>query len=201
MAVSETPTTKRRGDRRDVILAAAARLFSEHGYPGTGIDEIGQAAGITGPAVYRHFENKNAVLGAVTIEAIERILANVATIVDEVTDPAEVLEALARGYVGEILAEPAAWAVVITEQRHLEPASARILNRAHRLHIAEWVHALSRLRPELTEDEMRTMVHCVLALTVATAGRNRSGLDDERTTDLLVDMTMRVLLTTPAVAG
>ena len=200
MTVGEAPAGERPSDRRDAIVAAAARLFSEHGYPGTGIDEIGHAVGITGPAVYRHFENKNAVLGAVTIGAIERILDGVAAAIDGSAQPSEVLEALARNVIGEIVAGPAAWAVVISEQRHLEPESAQMLGRAHRLHVAEWVHVLSQLRTDLTDDEMRTMVHCVLGLTVATAGRNRSGLDHQRMTEILVAMTLRVLLDTPAAA-
>lgn len=199
--MSETTSTRRRGDRRELILAAAARLFSEHGYPRTGVDEIGEAAGISGPAVYRHFENKSAVLSAVAIEAIERILAGVAEIVDDESDPAAILAALARNVIEEIVADPASWSVVISEQRHLEPASAQILTRAHRLHIEEWVHVLSQLRPDLSEDEMRTMVHCVFGLTVATAGRGRSGLDDAHLVEILVDMTLRVLRETPAASG
>src|SRR3990172_3114367 len=41
--------------RREAILDAATHLFSARGYADTGIDDIGAAVGITGPAVYRHF--------------------------------------------------------------------------------------------------------------------------------------------------
>src|SRR5690606_18584825 len=81
-----------RGHRRRAILEAAADLFSERGYPATGVDEIGEAAGITGPAVYRHFDNKNHVLSAVVKRAIERVVEGVADVVSEAGTSWEVLE-------------------------------------------------------------------------------------------------------------
>src|SRR3954464_9317806 len=53
---------KRPKDRRARIALAAAELFCERGYHGVGIDEIAEAVGITGPAVYRHFPTKYAML-------------------------------------------------------------------------------------------------------------------------------------------
>ena len=54
--VPATPT------RREQILAAAAELFARHGFHGVGIDDIGSAVGISGPALYRHFRSKDAML-------------------------------------------------------------------------------------------------------------------------------------------
>ena len=48
--------------RRDLILEAAIELFRAKGFDATGIDEIGAAAGVTGPAVYRHYESKQDIL-------------------------------------------------------------------------------------------------------------------------------------------
>ena len=60
------PPDQRRRDprRRQRILHAAAELVAEHGYHEVGMADIGAAAGITGPAVYRHFDGKSAVLVA-----------------------------------------------------------------------------------------------------------------------------------------
>jgi AcrR family transcriptional regulator len=44
--------------RREVIAAAAAVLFSEHGYRGASIEAIARASGVTPPVVYEHFESK-----------------------------------------------------------------------------------------------------------------------------------------------
>ena len=44
--------------RRELVEAAAARLFAERGYAGTTLDEVAAAAGVTKPIVYRHFASK-----------------------------------------------------------------------------------------------------------------------------------------------
>jgi len=44
--------------RREVIAAAAAELFAEHGYRGTSIEEIAGRSGVTPPVVYEHFASK-----------------------------------------------------------------------------------------------------------------------------------------------
>lgn len=38
------------------------RLFREKGFRGTSINDIGAAAGVTGPALYRHFSGKGELL-------------------------------------------------------------------------------------------------------------------------------------------
>ena len=47
--------------RRQLILEAAGRLFSERGHDGTRLDDVAAAAGVTKPVVYRHFEDKTAL--------------------------------------------------------------------------------------------------------------------------------------------
>jgi AcrR family transcriptional regulator len=44
--------------RRLLIVEAAGRLFGEHGYDGTRLDDVAAAAGVTKPVVYRHFDSK-----------------------------------------------------------------------------------------------------------------------------------------------
>lgn len=58
-----TPAATRRTrltalERRNLVLAAAARRFASGGYDGTTIDEIASDAGVTKPIVYRHFASK-----------------------------------------------------------------------------------------------------------------------------------------------
>ena len=47
--------------RRHLIVEAAGRLFGEHGYDGTRLDDIAAAAGVTKPVLYRHFDDKTAL--------------------------------------------------------------------------------------------------------------------------------------------
>lgn len=45
-------------ERREQLLSVATRLFAERGYDATTTASIAEAAGITEPVLYRHFQNK-----------------------------------------------------------------------------------------------------------------------------------------------
>ena len=61
--------TKKGARRRDAILAAAADLFRERGFRATSLDDIGAAAGVSGPAIYRYFGSKHELLATLIEEA------------------------------------------------------------------------------------------------------------------------------------
>ena len=56
------PPAPRRRSRRDEILEIAVGLFAARGYHGVSMDDIGSAAGVTGPALYHHFGRRDDVL-------------------------------------------------------------------------------------------------------------------------------------------
>ncbi len=63
-------TVKRRPkDRKKQILQQAVRLFTERGFHSVRLEEIAEAAGVTARALYRHYENKQALLTAAIITA------------------------------------------------------------------------------------------------------------------------------------
>src|SRR5919199_4510505 len=67
------PSSRRRS-RREEILEIAVDLFATRGYHGVSMDDIGAAAGVTGPALYHHFAGKEAMLAAALIPVSERLL-------------------------------------------------------------------------------------------------------------------------------
>ena len=64
-----------RPSRRDEILRAAAQLFAERGSRAVGVDDVGAAVGVTGPAIYRHFASKDAMLAEMLVRISETLLA------------------------------------------------------------------------------------------------------------------------------
>ena len=58
--------------KQDDILVAAERLFYEQGFHATGIDAIVEAAGTTPRTLYKHFNNKDALVLAVLKARDER---------------------------------------------------------------------------------------------------------------------------------
>jgi AcrR family transcriptional regulator len=64
-----------RGERREVILRAAAAAFARTGYAATSMEDIAAAARITRLIVYRHFPGKEALYRAVLQTAFNRFAA------------------------------------------------------------------------------------------------------------------------------
>ena len=60
-----TSVPARRDPRR------SGELFHERGYHATGMDDIGAEAGISGPAIYRHFKGKEEILEVLLLEAAQ----------------------------------------------------------------------------------------------------------------------------------
>ncbi|MFC7624915.1 TetR/AcrR family transcriptional regulator [Microlunatus sp. GCM10028923] len=65
-----------RAERRDQIIAAAARAFLRRGFAGTTVDEIAEAAGVTKVLIYRHFSTKREIYLAVLGQAWDRLSAS-----------------------------------------------------------------------------------------------------------------------------
>ena len=189
----EAVRKKRRPQRRGQILAAAVALFHERGYHATGMDEIGAAAGITGPGVYRHFRSKEEILETLMHERGEAIVAEVEEILASEMLPLEALDALARSYVDGIVGQPSLAVVAMYERHTLSAETRSWIDRNERRNLEAWVDVVRLVRIDLSEAEARVLVHAALTLGVSVCNY-KSGLDDETLSGLLHPMVMRAVL-------
>src|ERR1700712_1502436 len=74
-ALMATSTAQPGTGRRAQILAVAAQLFAKHGFHGVTIADLGAAVGVSGPALYRHFPSKEALLAEMLVGISEHLLA------------------------------------------------------------------------------------------------------------------------------
>src|SRR4051795_1800450 len=86
-------------NRRDQILETAADRFAAKGFHGVSVGEIGRACGISGPALYKHFESKDAVLAAMLVGISERLLEEGRTRVDAAGSARQALESLVAWHI------------------------------------------------------------------------------------------------------
>ena len=62
---SRRATLMRRTERRQALLAAAARAFARSGFAATSLDEIATEAGVSRMLIYRHFDSKEQLYRAI----------------------------------------------------------------------------------------------------------------------------------------
>ncbi|HWJ08845.1 MAG TPA: TetR/AcrR family transcriptional regulator [Nocardioides sp.] len=72
-----------REEKRAEIVAAAATLFTEHGFDETSLSKVATAAGVTTTTIYWYFADKDALLVAVLDQVLEQALAEAALQSDE----------------------------------------------------------------------------------------------------------------------
>ena len=180
-----------RARRRDVIRNVAAEMFAERGYVDTGIDDIGTAAGITGPGIYRHFSGKEELLQSVIDEAVEHLL-----LVDEgaftaAGKPEVVFGNALVALVNEVRDHPARTRVAWTEQRSLPPEARARLLEINRNRLRQWVRVLARVRPDQPNTELFTMITGLYGMIIE-GSKHDAGVSEDRAREVLIEMALNV---------
>ncbi len=155
--------------RREEILKIAVELFATRGYHGVSMDDIGSAAGVTGPALYHHFSGKEDMLASALNPVSERLLAGGRErVAQHRGNPAAALESLVEFHVEFALDNPAVIALHLHELDRLPPEPRREIRRLQRLYVEEWVGVLTELRTELSAAEARVLAHATFGLMNST---------------------------------
>ncbi len=177
--------------RRDQILNAAAELFARHGFHGVGIDDIGAAVGISGPALYRHFRSKDAMLGEMLTSISERLLDGGQARVDAASDADEALRALVGWHVDFALDDPALITVQMRNLANLTDPDRRRVRALQRRYVEVWVETIRHTVPTLDEPTARAAAHAVFGLINSTP--HSAHLDRDQMAALLSHMALASL--------
>jgi AcrR family transcriptional regulator len=169
------------------ILHAAATLFRERGYAAVGVDEIGRAIGLTGPAIYRHFSAKEEILSTLFDQGMDEVFRVTTQHVD---DPFDTLAAIAREHARHVLRNPLLAGIWIHESRSLSDAHRQRHRRRAERYIGRWTDALRRCYPGAPESATLAVAHGALGALNAVNSWPR-GLRDETQVDVLVTMVLR----------
>src|SRR5215468_11176637 len=190
------PVSGKLHDHR-VDREAVAGLGASRGFDAISMADIGAEAGIVGSGVYRHFDSKTAILVAMADRVMNRLMARSGEIIAAGLDERATLSLLVRDHIEVALTDRDALAVYHREVRTLPGDERRRLSRSQRHYLEEWVHLLAPLRPDLADGEVRLAVHAAIGAIQSTLFF-RSGLPDERLTELLVGMAHGCLGIAPA---
>jgi AcrR family transcriptional regulator len=195
-AGTQTRRSRLKSDRRSKLLAAAERMMAERGYLAVRLEDIGAAAGVSGPAIYRHFANKEALLVELLVGISTRLLSGAQAVVSEASDIELALDRLVDFHLDFALGEPDLIRIQDRDLAHLPERAKRQVRKAQRQYVEIWVDLLRR-RGTVDETDARVMAHAAFGLLNSTPyslkALGAKDTDASRSREVLRAMTVAAL--------
>ena len=173
MTSGVTERDRAKADRQAAILHEAARLFAERGYSGVSLEDLGAAVGVSGPAVYRHFENKQALLGAILVGVSQRLRAGGRAVAESGGTPEDQLRAIIAFHVDFALADADVIRVQDRDLASLRDDDRHTVRRLQREYVELWIGILDEVHPEHSEADLRVRAHACFGLINSTPYSSR----------------------------
>ncbi|WP_040813110.1 SACE_7040 family transcriptional regulator [Nocardia concava] len=167
-AVTPTRREQLKAQRREQLLDAGARLIADRGFLGMRLDDLGAAVGISGPAVYRHFPNKEALLVELLVGISQRLLDGGRAVAEKADSPEAALHGLVDFHLDFALGEPELIRIQDRDLENLPESARRQVRRTQRQYVEVWVAVLRDLHPELPEAAARVQAHATFGLINST---------------------------------
>lgn len=179
--------------RRAEILDISADLFARRGYANVTVDEIGDAAGVSGPALYHHFTSKEALLGEMLVDISRHLLESGRRIVAAggAESPRAAIDALVRFHVDFAITRRSLITVHFREFIHAAADDQARVRDLQGRYIAIWTDALQRCHPALDRRTAEAAVHATFGMLNSTPFSRR--LPAGPMADLLRSMSLRSL--------
>lgn len=159
--------------RREELLEIAAELFAARGFASVTVDDLGAAAGVSGPALYHHFDSKEAMLGEMLVD-ISHHLFEGGRALREAAPAMRLLDDLIEMHVDFAVDHRALISVHFRDLLQASPDDQRRVRVLQRQYVEIWVDALLVRNPELSVPVARSAVHAVLGLINSTPFSRRS---------------------------
>lgn len=115
--------------KRSLVLAAAARLFSERGFAATTVDAIADDLSASKRAIYDHFAGKTEILIAICEQAVQFSAELAERVARMPGGPAAKLQAMARDFTHIVIANRDTIAISTREMHFLPEESRRRITR------------------------------------------------------------------------
>lgn len=170
-------------------MAIAADLFAERGFANVTVDHIGEAAGVSGPALYHHFRGKDALLGEMLIDISRHLLDGGARLAHPPT--ATTLDRLVAFHCEFAVDNRSLITVHVRDLIHALPADQALVRRLQARYVSSWVDALTHRTPELDRRTAGAAVHAAFGLINSTPYSSR--LPRARMVELLRSMATAAL--------
>ena len=179
-----------KANRRASLMRSAAQLFAERGFAAVSTVELGDAVGMSGPALYNYFPSKEALLAEVLIDASRRLLDGCRDLVAEPGTPDEVLRRLVRFHLDFATADPDIIRIQDRELAQLPSDANHTVRSLQRQYVQEWDRVLADLLPQVDDAERQTRLLATFGLLNSTP---HSAVAADAS-DILAGMAVRALI-------
>ena len=179
LLAADLPTTRRRtvalreavsvgpeAGMYEHVLYEAVRLFYEHGYRNTSMEDIATAVGIQASGLYRTFPGKADILALAYRRAADQHSSDTADALSRTADPEAALDELIDDYIGRVMDSPDLPYVYYTERHNVPEADLRVLETIEHSTMDAWARLVTAARPEMKIGAARYAVAAAFSLTV-----------------------------------
>ncbi|MGW0330850.1 TetR/AcrR family transcriptional regulator [Streptomyces sp. NPDC003011] len=188
-ATARRTAATRPRNRKQLIVEAAGRVFSERGYHAASMEEVAAGVGITAAALYRHFPNKYALFAECAHVMVDGLVAAL----DE-EPPGAALTDLLSAVTRITVVHRASGGVYRWEARYLDREDRRRLAVKFGRLVERVDEAVQREHP-LPDGRLRAMA----ALgAIGSITMHHTSIAGRRAEDLLLASALRVAATDPA---
>jgi len=186
-----TKRSRMKAERRSRLVRAASRLFAERGFRAVSMEDLAAEAGVSGPAVYRHFASKEALLAHLLIDVSQQLLEQ-GTQHATSESPVTAMESLIAFHTDFALRDRDLIRIQDHDFANLATEDARTVSRLQRAYLDVWVRVFEQIDPTQSESVARTKIQAVFGLLNSTP-HSASHRDIETTRSILEELAMKAL--------
>ena len=156
------------GERREQILDVAVQVFARQGFHGTSMNEVAEAAGVTKPVLYQHFESKQDLYLALIDEIGKRMITSIAKATAGATSGKAMTELGFQAYFRWVADDHDAFLLLFSTQANRDAAAVAAI----RAITSEAASAIAPLiAVEIDHEKQRTLAHGLVGLAEGVSRR------------------------------
>jgi len=167
----DRPSTVRlpAAERRRQLLGVALEVFARKGYHDTSMNEVAEAAGVTKPVLYQHFDSKKALYGELVVELGAGLEQEILAAVARADGPRQQVEAGFRAYFRWATQRGDAFRVLFAERNRTDRELASAVAKVEAM-VADTVADLI-VYDGISDDERQVLAYGVVGLAESTSRR------------------------------
>jgi AcrR family transcriptional regulator len=100
------------GERRELLLGVAKRIFAERGFQSATMDDIAKEAGFTKPILYQYFESKTDLYHEIVTQTAQKLIDKLASAVSIAETPRAKIEVAFKVYFDMVVSETDAFRIL-----------------------------------------------------------------------------------------